>query len=271
MKVKFFCPLWGSEGLEFRSFCEKVKSTGFDGVEMSLPMEPGLKEEILEVLKEFDLQLIAQHWETTSSDYNNHKKEFRQRLMNLASGNPLFINSQTGKDFFSLEENAGLIQIAREVTGETGIKIIHETHRGKFSFAAHVTLMYLTNFPDLRLGLDISHWCNVAESMLGDQAETVSLALSRTDHIHARIGFPEGPQVPDPRAPEWKETFDVHLSWWKKVIKTRKEDGWKEFSVTPEFGPFPYMTILPVSRQPISDQWDINVFMMQFLKIALNE
>jgi hypothetical protein len=47
--------------------------------------------------------------------------------------------------------------------------------------------------------------------MLDDQNETINLALSRTGHIHARIGHPEGPQVNDPRAPEWKNIVDTHL------------------------------------------------------------
>ena len=190
-------------------------------------------------------------------------------LENLTTGKPLFINTQTGKDFFSYEQNTGLIQIADEVSQKSGVKIIHETHRGKFTFAAHITAQFLQNIPELRLGLDLSHWCNVAESYLDDQPEALNLALSRTDHIHARVGFPEGPQIPDPRAPEWKEALDKHVGWWKKVIDLRREEGWTEFTITPEFGPYPYMTIIPFNRQPIANQWDVNLFMMKYLKAAL--
>ncbi|MCK9414146.1 MAG: sugar phosphate isomerase/epimerase [Prolixibacteraceae bacterium] len=271
MKIKFFCPIWGSENMDIKSFFAKVKDSGYDGVEMGLPIETERKEEVLALIKQFELQLIAQHWETLTADYEAHKKEYRHRLENLATGNPLFINTQTGKDFFTYEQNAGLIQIADEVSSEYGVKIIHETHRGKFSFAAHITSQFLKKIPGLRLGLDISHWCNVAESWLDDQSEALSMALLRADHIHARVGFPEGPQIPDPRAPEWKEALDKHLGWWNQVIDQRRKDGWTEFTITPEFGPYPYMTILPFNKQPIADQWDVNLFMMQFLKSAFNE
>jgi len=269
MQIDFFCPIWGSENLDIKSFFIKVKDAGYDGVEMGLPMESERREEVLDLIKQSGLKLIAQHWETSSTDYEVHKNEYRQRLVNLASGRPLFINSQTGKDFFTYGQNAGLIQIADEVSNESGIKIIHETHRGKFSFAVHVTSQFLQNIPELRLGLDLSHWCNVAESYLDDQPEALNLALSRTDHIHARVGFPEGPQVPDPRVPEWKEALDMHVGWWSRVIDQRRESGWTQFTVTPEFGPYPYMTILPFTKQPITSQWEVNLFMMDYLKSAL--
>lgn len=269
MKIKFFCPMWGSENLDFNSFLTKVKNAGYDGIEMGMPMEAERKEEILELINQFELQFIAQHWETQTADYEAHKKEYRQRLENLATSKPLFINSQTGKDFFTFEQNAGLIHIADEVSRNSGVKIIHETHRGKFSFAAHITFQFLQNIPELRLGLDISHWCNVAETYLDDQPKALNLALSRTDHIHARVGFPEGPQIPDPRVPEWKEALDKHVDWWKRVIEQRQKDGWTEFTVSPEFGPYPYMTILPSSKKPIADQWEMNLFMMKHLKSVL--
>jgi sugar phosphate isomerase/epimerase len=270
MKIKFFCPIWGSESLDLKLFLEKVKQSGYDGVEMSLPADPVRKKEIVELISKHNLQLIAQHWETLTSDYEIHRIEYRKRLVNLATANPLFINTQTGKDYFSYEQNEGLINIADDLSRTYSIRIIHETHRGKFSFAAHIAAQYLRKMPNLRLGLDLSHWCNVAESWLDDQQEALDLALSRADHIHARIGFPEGPQIPDPRAPEWKEALDKHTGWWSKVIDQRHKEGWKEFTITSEFGPFPYMTILPFNKRPITDQWDVNVFMMQYLKSAFS-
>jgi hypothetical protein len=246
-----------------------VKDAGFDGVEMSLPFDEIEKSTILNAIEKFDLRLIAQHWETLTADFDLHKKEYRSRLENLATAKPLFINSQTGKDFFSFEQNAELIRIAADVSAEYGTRIVHETHRGKFSFAAHITADFLKRIPDLRLTLDISHWCCVAESWLDDQADAVSLALSRTDHIHSRVGFPEGPQVPDPRAPEWKEALEKHTTFWQQIITRRKNEGWEAFTITSEFGPAPYMTLLPFTLQPITNQWEVNLFMKDYLKAVL--
>ena len=173
MEIKFFCPHWGSKQLDFKDFLKQVKHSGYDGVEMSLPLEVDEKQEMIDLIKQYGLLHIAQHWETLTSNFDEHRVEFRNRLVNLATARPLLINSQTGKDYFSFDQNAELISIASEISREYQVKIIHETHRGKFSFASHITAQYLSEIPDLQLGLDISHWCNVAESYLTDQQEAV--------------------------------------------------------------------------------------------------
>ena len=271
MEIKFFCPHWGSKHLDFIEFALNVKRSGYDGVEMSLPLDPSEKGIILGILNDHDLLFIAQHWETITIDFEEHKSEYRQRLINLATAKPLFINSQTGKDFFTFDQNAELIGIAKEISKKYGIRIVHETHRGKFSFASHITADYIKRIPDLEIGFDVSHWCNVAESYLADQPENIELAISRAAHIHARIGFPEGPQVPDPRDPEWEEAVSIHLAWWKRIVERNRAEDRPVFTITSEFGPFPYMTILPFTLQPISNQWDINIYMMNMLKTEFSQ
>ncbi len=123
----------------------------------------------------------------------------------------------------------------------------------------------METIPDLRITFDVSHWCNVHESLLADQQETLELTLQRTDHIHARIGHAEGPQVNDPRAPEWEEALNAHLAWWDKVVEIKKQKG-EVLTILTEFGPPDYMPTLPYTRQPLADQWAINVYMMQLLR-----
>ena len=69
---------------------------------------------------------------------------------------------------------------------------------------------------------------------LADQPETVNLTLSRVDHIHARIGHPEGPQVNDPRAPEWEATVKAFW-WWDKVVKQKRKTAsdWRSWPTGP--------------------------------------
>ena len=150
MKISFFCPIWDSENLDIRSFLTKVKDAGYDGIEMSLPEDQSEREKIIGQVRSSGLKFIAQHWETSDPGYEKHRREYRQRLERLALAEPMFINSQTGKDFFTFEQNAGLISLANEVSEKYGIKILHETHRGKFSFAAHVTSKYMERMPDLQ-------------------------------------------------------------------------------------------------------------------------
>ena len=265
MKIMFFCPYWGQQHLGIEAFARQVKDAGYEGVEMPLPMDESAREKIVAVLRDHDLALIAQHHETHLTDWQPHRKMYEGHLRNLAAAEPFLINAHTGKDYFSFEQNATLIELAGVVADETGVRILHETHRGRFSFAAHVTRTYLEALEDLTLTLDLSHWCNVAESLLADQAETVDLAISRCAYFHARVGFEEGPQITDPRAPEWQETVEQHLEWWDRILENASYRGDTVFPIAPEFGPFPYLQHLPFTHMPLANQWEINCYMKDLL------
>jgi hypothetical protein len=101
--------------------------------------------------------------------------------------------------------------------------------------------------------------------LLSDQPETMRMALSRTDHIHARIGHQEGPQVNDPRAPEWADAVKAHYAWWDEIVKRKAAEG-LPVTVLTEFGPPTYLPTVPYTFQPLADQWDINVYMMKTLR-----
>lgn len=267
MKISFLCPYWGSEGLGMADFCARAKEAGYDGIELSLPLgdEAGT-EAILSAAKGQSLLLVAQHWETVAPEFPAHKAEYLRRLEWLAAARPLFINSQTGKDWFTFEENRELLEASASVAAARKVRILHETHRGRFAFAASAAARFLREDPELRISADFSHWCVVSESLLPDQAESVDLAVGRADHIHARVGFAEGPQVPDPRAPECAEALSAHLGWWDRIVRRHRERGSDALTVTPEFGPYPYMPSLPYTKRPVADQWTLNAAMMDMLR-----
>ena len=264
-KIEFFCPRWGASD-SWADFCKKVKMAGYDGVESFISFNQKEKDEALAVLKHYDLKFIGQYFQSFESEIAENAKSYERHIRHLITCNPLFINSQTGKDYFSFEQNKRLFDLAKCISEETGVKIIHETHRGKSLFAAHITQEYLTKISDLRICLDISHWCNVHESLLEDQEESIDLAIAHADHIHSRIGHQEGPQVNDPRATEWTEVLETHLAWWDKVVETHKKNG-TNLTITTEFGPAPYMPALPFTKMPLANQWEINVYMMNLLKV----
>jgi len=85
-------------------------------------------------------------------------------------------------------------------------------------------------------------------------------------HIHARVGHPEGPQVSDPRAPEWSDAVEAHLGWWQRVAVHQRSHGAPVLTITPEFGPPTYMPALPFTRQPVANLWEVNVYMRDLLK-----
>ncbi len=123
--------------------------------------------------------------------------------------------------------------------------------------------------PELRLTADFSHWMVVHESDLADQPEHLDLAITRSGYIHARVGYAEGPQIPDPRAPEWKHAVDTHLKLWQRIVDVHKQAGNETLYITPEFGPPTYMHTLPFTNEPVADVWDINVYMKDLLQNVL--
>lgn len=258
---------WGFKGTR-DEFCAAAKKEGYDGIEVWWPGDDSKAvKELFEAVKNNGLQigfLCSGHHNEPKQHLINYKKYVDAICANTYQ-KPLYINCHSGKDYFTYEQNKMMIDYSTVKTKTSGIPIYHETHRGRMMFAAHIARNFAEKNPELRLTLDISHWCNVHESLLSDQKETIDYLLKRVDHIHSRIGHPEGPQVNDPRAPEWEETVKTHLAWWDKVIGYKKEKG-ERMTILTEFGPADYMPTLPYTRQPLADQWEINVYMMNLLR-----
>lgn len=266
MEILFIYPQWGSAHLDLPVFLEKIKKAGYDGVELGLPIDKGERKYIADTVRRFDMALIAQHYHTDTSDFENHLDSFQQYLSFMAEEKPMLINSHTGKDYFSFEENAVLIKKAQSIEEETGVPIAHETHRSRFSFAAHECRKYLNAFPDLKLTTDLSHWTNVAESMLEDQQEAVHTAIDHTHHLHARVGSTQTAQVIDPRDQNYSAELDQFLEWWKLIIESAKARGLKKLTITPEYGPAPYQQNKPYTKTPLADQWEVNEFIREKIR-----
>lgn len=265
-KLLIMATNWGFSG-NVDEFCKKAKDAGYDGIEVWWPNDAKTADELFAALKKHELE-VGFLCGGNGADYTKHAEQF-EAAINAATSQkikrPVYINCHSGKDYFSFEQNCKLIDMTTRVSQLSGIPVYHETHRSRMLFAAHVTRRFIEEMPALRLTLDISHWCNVHESLLQDQAETVAIALSRAGHIHARIGHPEGPQVNDPRAPEWEGVVKAHFAWWDEIVKHKQATG-EVLTILTEFGPPDYMPTLPYTRQPVANQWDINVHMMKLLK-----
>ncbi len=265
-QLKIFATNWGYDGT-IDAFCAKAKKEGYDGIENWWPGTALEQQEMFDALKKHKLELgiiygagediFAEHFPAFKKTVEIFAKQKTQR--------PSYINLHSGKDYFSFDEGKKFVEYTNALAKETGIPIYHETHRGRLMFAAHTTNEYLKKYPELKLTLDISHWCNVHESLLHNQKEAVDVALQRTEHIHARVGYEEGPQVAEPRAPEWKYAVDAHFGWWDKVVERKKKAG-EPITFLTEFGPPLYMQTLPYTLQPLSNQWEINVYMMNLLR-----
>ncbi len=276
MQIKYCCTHWGSEKDKPEVFVDKVLSAEYEGIEINFPsINDSSANLFLKLIANIrnthsDFTFVAQHIipvENTSID--EYILNVTKNLLELSSIQPSFINAHTGKDYFSFDDNCRIIEATLNIASKTGVRVLHETHRGRFSFHAASLIPFLKKFPELELVGDFSHFCTVSESMLQDQEEIIQQIIPHVGHIHARIGHEQGPQVNDPFAPEWENHILIYEKWWQSIIDFKKEKNVQSISITPEFGPAPYMPSMPFTKTPLSNQWDINYQMMLRLKEML--
>lgn len=273
MKLDFFCPRWGSEAIDWDVFASQVQSDGFVGVEVYPLDDPERNKTMLDALQDHGLDYILLHavLNEDGRDFHRYMQALERNLHHLLTFRkgaiqPRFIVSQTGREYYSAEQMAVCFELCDRIAKESGITILQETHRNKWSYAAHVVREYLLRDPSIQLALDLSHWVCVSESFLADQQDAVGLAIMHAQHIHARVGHTQGSQVTDPRAPENQEALQAHLAWWDKWVTKMEKQEATVATITPEFGPHPYMVYKPYTVEPIVNQYEINCWMKDFLQ-----
>lgn len=272
-KINYLYPHWGSDNLSASDFFELVKIKGFQGVEINLPEDETFEKEFLRGLEKSReqnpnficvlQQVLPVKLETVEAYILNVLTQLERMLPYY----PNFINSHTGKDHFSFKDNCLVIEAIEDFSKQNNIPVFHEIHRGRFTFHSGTTLSYLDKYPQLKLVGDLSHWCVVSESMLQDQEHILEKIIPHIKHIHARVGFEQAPQVNNPFAPEWNTYLEQYLLWWQRIIK--EHISLDTFSITPEFGPYPYMPQSPFSKKPLANQQELNVTMKTYLESRL--
>ena len=245
-----FKATWGMTG-DWESQFKQISEAGYTGVECGMPTaeeEPLFKE----LLEKYKLDLILQVYSG-----GNHSTSLEQQVHKAVSFDPLLINAHSAKDSTPYEEQLIYFDRAIMLEKQIGIPIAHETHRGRATFTPWSTARLLRDLPDMHISADFSHWCCVCESMLDDQTENIKLAIQHTIHIHARVGYEQGPQVPDFRAPEYEYALLKHEQWWAEIIQKHRAAGNSFLTFTPEFGPPGYMHTIPYTNEPIADLWEV--------------
>ena len=273
MEIKYICTYWGCEHLSAKDFLSNVIANGYDGVEINFPDDENFIAEFLEELEIirhsinpnfiFIAQQVLPNENESIADYSNR---LTKRLEFLTTLKPNYINSHTGKDYYGFSDNCKIIETTERIARNSGIPIWHEIHRGRFSFHLKTLQNYLELFPKINLIADFSHFCVVSESDLHDQHDLLTKLYPNIKHIHARIGFEQSPQVNNPFAPEWKCHLERYTSWWKQIIEVQSKRNVEQITITPEFGPFPYMPQEPFTKKPLSNQWETNLQMKQYLQ-----
>ena len=209
MQLKVYKSLWGMTGA-IRDQLSQISTAGYDGVESACD-EVADSDEFRQLLADHTLDYIPLIY--TEGD---HFESFKRLVELAASYSPQKIVAHAGRDIMLFNEQVRFFEFALIIEQEFGIPVAHETHRRRPLFSPMNALALLKELPDLKLNIDLSHWCCVTESMLEDHEEAVEMALQRSVHLHARVGYENGPQVPDPRVREWEAHQGRFEKWWKQ-------------------------------------------------------
>lgn len=283
--------------LVFEQICEKLKADGYSGLDISVQQILALGKSVFAgILSRTGLKFIAKCYSSgggcptgISSCLSNasishppqgrsvdeHIAVFGAQVREIATCSELreyliTISGQSGRDYFTDAEVDLYIEAATKLSTEFGVTIQHETHRHRILFNPWTARDTVKRRPDLNILADLSHYCVVCEAPCDDPDlnEAIDTLIPRVTHIHARVGYAEGPQVPDVTDPRWQKEIDGHVKWWKSAMKSMRSRGIPLITVTPEFLPHPYAPPQATSKEDISR---CNAFIAQIVRVAYEE
>lgn len=250
MNLQVYRHLWGISEPHSQSF-PKIGAAGYEGIETGIGPDVD-KAAFRDLLQEYEFRFIGQIFSSGNS-VKEHLKSFRCGIEVLRELSPVLINSHGGADAFSREESLEFFRGALEIEKSLGIPVAHETHRGRILFNPWITRSILNELPELQICADLSHFVCVCERLLGTELEIIEQIAQHTLHVHARVGYEEGPQVPDPRAPEYAPHLKAHETWWDLIWEAQRRRSFQTSTLTPEFGPPPYLATLPYTGSPVAN------------------
>lgn len=200
------------------------------------------------------------------SDATGHLQHLRILAHRAAGWGASAAAVHTGDDSFDDATARRFFRDAASIARDEGIEPYFETHRGRPMFDPWRTARLLEALPDIWLTADFAHWIPVLERLPDELDDLLALCAARTGHIHARVAFEEGGQVPDPRDPRWARHLEWHEHWWDQCVAAAGARG-ADIAITPEFGPFPFLLPRPYSEEPLADLAAVVAWMHQRLRL----
>lgn len=266
MQLNTFKTLWGNS-LPIEAACEQAVNAGFSGIEGQAPDNRPQQLEMLRAIKQNGCDYIAEI--VTGGDYvpdrswtmDQHLDDLKRQIENSLMVGCSFATCITGCDAWEESQSIEFFQHALEIANESDITLSFETHRSRSFFNPWVTQRIIEQIPTLKLTADISHWCVVCERLMDTEITTIQALANQVHHIHARVGYDQGPQVPHPAAPEYAEALASHQRIWEMFWTQQYLKGYAVSTMTPEFGPDGYLHQLPFTQMPVADLWKINQWM----------
>jgi len=260
MKPLLFASAWAFGGLEA---CKAELDSGlFDGIEGPPPASDGEARELAHWGQPYIAEICSggSYAPASSVSVEAHLSDVRAQLDRALRAGALFCTCLVGSDSWPLGVATDFLGRLLELGVSAGAELSVETHRSRPTFHPWVTAELLRALPALRLTCDFSHWCVVCERLPDDES-VLGLVIERARHIHARVGYAQGPQVPDPRAPEYETELLAHEGWWRRIALSVAARGTEPVTLTPEFGPDGYLHQAPFTRLPVADLASLNRWM----------
>lgn len=266
MQLRLYKTLWGHSG-PLSDAAAHAARQGYDGLEGSADRPPEQLVLLAQALQQYRLDYIQEI--VTGGDYvprrhasvAEHLADVERQLLQGKPLQPRFATIIGGCDAWTLEQNERFFNEALAAGERHGVALSFETHRSRSLFNPWATLLLLQRIPQLKLTCDLSHWVVVMERLPDDDLEVIDAVVQRAHHIHARVGYPQGPQVPHPAAPEYAQALASHQRFWEMIWSSQAARGYTTSTMTPEFGPDGYLHTLPFSNEPVADLAQINDWM----------
>jgi hypothetical protein len=170
-----------------------------------------------------------------------------------------------------MQQSVDFFGQAMLIADKLGVTASFETHRSRSFFNPWTTRDILKQLPALKLTCDFSHWCVVCERLIDTEPDVIALCAERAHHIHARVGYDQGPQVPHPAAPEYSTALTAHEAWWSQIWCSQAARGLAVATMTPESGPDGYLQCEPFTGKPVADLAEINAWMAARQKKRFDE
>lgn len=264
MRLLLFRSLW-TNGFDLDAALADCAAGDFDGVEGPVPEGVTARAKFAGKLADAGVPFIAEI--ATGGGYvpragltpRQHLDDFRRKADAAIECHPLFITTLAGSDAWPIAQAVDfygeLLGLARTLQMPLAV----ETHRCRPTFHPWATAELLRQLPALRLTCDFSHWCNVCERLvLDEEPELLALCTVRARHVHARVGYDQGAQVPHPAAPEYTLAREAHERWWEAIASARAAAGEDTLTITPEYGPDGYLHTNPFTNTPVASLDQIN-------------
>jgi sugar phosphate isomerase/epimerase len=266
MQLKIFKTLWGHQG-DLAAAITQATTADFQGIEGPAPADKRSAAEYRQRLTDSGLDYLAEVCTAGSyvperlASLQQHLDSFAEKLDHSLLLEPLFVSCLGGCDAWSEAQSIEFFGRALELATAAGVEVSFETHRSRSLFNPWVTERILQALPEMQITCDFSHWCVVCERLMDAEMATIEAIAPRARHIHARVGYDQGPQVPHPGAPEYAEALRSHQRCWEVLWRAQRARGLPASTLTPEFGPDGYLQAAPFTREPVADLWELNRWM----------